>query len=129
MQNLLRDGLQQLFMCEYYNKATCDSIHLDRLKRDVNIYLQQLSSQGYLPDNLDSVGVTDCGQGQITLDLLRAFKNCPKWQQEQICLQVLGLEPEDVAEFEYNTQGYISGIKLSQSIEQLEMTVEVNNDR
>ena len=124
MKKLIEE-LEQLFITDYYKKATCHSQDLDKLRNDINNYLTKLASQGYLPENLSSVDVVHFGGGQITLDLLRAFKNCPKWQQEQICLQLLGLEPNDVAEFEYNNEGYIDGVTLNQSIEQLEMTLEI----
>lgn len=118
--NTLREGLQQLFKTELRTE-----FDLDRFKRDINIYLQQLAKQGYLSDNLSPVEVTDLGNGQIAVDILRAFKNFPPEEQEELVCRIVDVPRDNISKFEYNNEGYISGAILNSSISELRMTLEV----
>ena len=120
--NTLREGLQQLFKPELRTE-----FDLDRFKRDINSYLQQLAKQGYLSDNLSPVEVTDLGNGQIAVDILKAFKNFEPEEQEELVCRIIDVPRDNISKFEYNNEGYISGAVLNTSISKLQITLEVEN--
>lgn len=76
---------------------------------------------------LETVEVTPIGERGYHVNLMRAFKNFPKEEQERIYLEATGLTREDIKEFIYNEENYIETVKLNNSIDTIKLEIKINN--
>lgn len=111
-------------------KALNDTIltnNAENFKSDLFNYLNELQSEGYIQPEpkLENVKVTDNGDGEFSIDLMRAFKNFPKEKQEEIYCEMTGLNKNDVSEFIYNKEGYIKGFKPKKAMEYISINITV----
>lgn len=76
---------------------------------------------------LETVKVTPIGERGYHVNLMRAFKNFPKEEQERIYLEITGLTRKDIKEFIYNEENYIETVELNNSINTIKLEIKIDN--
>lgn len=120
----IRQGVEKALNDTFF---TNNSKNQENFKNVLLNRLTELQSEGYIEPEpkLESVKVADEGNGQISVNLMRAFKNFSKSEQERIYCEMADISRDDVAEFIYNDEGYIEDCKLKQSIDSIVINITV----
>ena len=123
----IKKEMTHTFEKEYKRKKVNNATNRQLFENSVNSFLNQLSTTNLLKgEKLESVRVYAGNKGDILIELLPAFKNFTKEEQIKIAMRLYGISESAREDFEFvfNNLGYIDCIRLKQSVEYLEFTVE-----
>lgn len=123
--NEIKQNLYDAFNKGYFNTVN-NKDNRKSFENTINNYLRELEAEQKIsPYKLEDVEVTDGGDNTINVDLMRAFKNFPKEEQEKIYCEMTGLNKNDVSEFIYNKEGYIKAFKPQKAMEYISINITV----
>ena len=117
MANRLKQYIEDAFRNNYLNKEVNNTCNRERFAVEIQRFLSEFEQNGYIQTGrLAPVRVYADSNNSISVDIMSAFRNLSKDEQEALCCSIWDIPRESVSAFIYNGEGYIRTVELKEQM-------------